>query len=148
VSDGQPVHATRTSRALGAVAVAVLVAGGALLYIGTRGHGQRQFVEHFGTPTTIPGGGFAVGRMHITGGPRPDDDQQLQGVIFVYRDGDRSLVMQAGVDVTGSFRINLPVGTYQLVAHPDLTGIAPFRSQGFRIEAGRTTAVDLVDIAT
>lgn len=131
--------------------VAFVVAGGALAYVGTRGHSQPKFFEHFGTPTTIPGGGFAVGRMHITGGPpqrngRPHD-QQLQGMIFVYHDGNPTLVTQTGVDVTGSFRLNLPVGTYRLVAHPGLTGIAPFRSQGFRIEAGHTTAVDLVDIA-
>lgn len=130
------------------IAVAFVVAGGALVYVGTRSHGRPEFVEHFGTATTIPGGGFAVGRMHVTGGPGPGPDQQLQGEIFVYRDGDPRLVMQAGVDVTGSFRINLPVGVYELVAHPEPPGIAPFRSQGFRIEAGRTTKVDLVDIAT
>jgi hypothetical protein len=90
--------------------------------------------------------------MHLTGDPkRPNGeipDQQLQGAVFAYRLGDSTPVMHAGVDVAGSFRINLRVGNYQLVAHPDLTGLAPFRSRAFSIEAGHTTAVDLVDIAT
>lgn len=142
---------TRRARALGAVAVLLTLAGGALTYVGTQRHNKRPVVEHLGTSTTIPGGGFAVGRMHITGGPpqrngRPHD-QQLQGMIFVYHDGNPTLVTQTGVDVTGSFRVNLPVGTYEFVAHPSLTGIAPFRT-GASIEAGHTTVVDLVDVAT
>jgi hypothetical protein len=137
-------------RGLVVLAVAVVLAGGALAYFGTRGHKAAQRKEHLPTSSTITTG-FAVGRMHISGGPKmlngKEPDSPVAGEVEVHHPGDPAIVASAGVDVTGSFRIPLPPGTYRLVARPTLM-ISPFQTNNFTIRAGQNTAVDLVAIAT
>ena len=152
-------------RVLIVFAVALVAAGGSLLYVGTRDAGHRQ-VEHLPRlPTTtatvlLPEGtwtfgtgpaGVAVGRMHISGGPRlrngAEPDSPVAGAVEVHHPGDPKVLLSVGVDTTGSFRIELPPGTYRLVARPTLR-ISPFQTHDFTIDAGHTTPVDLVAIAT
>jgi hypothetical protein len=143
---------TRTARVLGVVAIALVVVGGALAYSGSRSHRRSRFEAHLPTASTIAEGGVVVGRMHISGGPRARNgampDEPLPGVVEVHHPRDPVVLLRVGVGVTGSFRIDLPIGDYQLVGRPANTGIDAFRSQDFRIDAAHTTAVDLVDVAT
>jgi len=52
------------------------------------------------------------------------------------------------VGKTGRFRIGLPPGRYQLLGRPENRGIMPVTSEPFRIDAGRTVAIDLTEYAT
>jgi hypothetical protein len=138
-------------RVLVAVAVIVVVlAGGALAYFGTRDHKTARFEDHLPTRSTIANG-LAVGRMHISGGPRMRNgkmpDSPVEGTVEVHHPGDPAVVASVGVDATGGFRIALPPGTYRLVARPALK-ISPFQTNNFAIRSGQTTPVDLVAIAT
>jgi hypothetical protein len=138
-------------RALIVLAVAVVVAGGALAYFGTREDKAVRPDEHLPTIPTIAGDGFAVGRMHVSGGPvrrkGETPDSPVEGAVEVHHPGDAAVVARVGVDITGAFRIALAPGNYRLVARPT-NPISPFLSSGFSIRAGKTTAVDLVAIAT
>jgi hypothetical protein len=137
-------------RVLVAVAVVVVLAGGALAYFGTRDHKTARSEEHFPTSSTIATG-FAVGRMHISGGPVRRNghtaDSPVEGTVEVHHPGAPAIVARVGVDVTGGFRIALPPGTYRLVARPTLK-ISPFQTNDFTIRSGQTTPVDLVASAT
>jgi hypothetical protein len=134
---------------LGAVTLAAVVAGAGLVYLGTGDNGRPKFEQHLPKVTsTVPNGGIAVGRMHIRGGPLlrngQTPDEQLQGEVFIYRDDDSRLIKDAGVDVSGSFRVTLPPGPYKFVAHPANTGIDSFEARA-TIRSGMTTIVDLVE---
>jgi len=89
--------------------------------------------------------------MHISGGPArrngAEPDSAVAGAIEVHHPGDSKILTRVQVDATGSFRIELPPGTYRLVARPTLM-ISPFQTHDFTIDAGHTTPVDLVAIAT
>lgn len=143
---------TRTARVLAVAAITLIGGGGALIYVGSRSHGQPPFEKHLPTRSTTSDAGFAVGRMHITGGPRPPSgkvhDRPLPGAVEVHRAGDPIHLVTMPIGTTGQFRIELAAGTYQLVGLPANSGIDSFRSQVFTIIAGRTTPVDLVDVAT
>ncbi len=96
--------------------------------------------------------GFAAGRMHITGGlPHRNGqtpDEPLAGIVEVHHPGDPTVLTRVTVDRTGTFRIDLPAGNYELVGRPDNTGIMSMHSREFAIDGGRTASVDLVDIAS
>jgi hypothetical protein len=137
------------ARRLGAVATAAVVVGAGLIYLGTHDHGSPKVEEHLIKVTsTVPDVGFAVGRMHIRGGPvlrnGQTPDEQLQGDVFIYHDDDPSLFEDTGVDVTGSFRVNLPPGANRFVAHPANPEIDSFQTHA-TIRSGTTTVVDLVE---
>jgi hypothetical protein len=97
-------------------------------------------------PTTAPGG-VAVGIFRIMGGPpRPGHgplDQRVPGLVVALHPGDSEPIATVNVGKTGRFRIALPPGRYQLLGRPENRGIDPLTSKAFRIEVGRTTAVDL-----
>ena len=154
-------------RVLLVLAVAAIAVSGTLIYLGARGHGTPTFEGHLtdlGTnPTTsvlLPEGtwtfgsgpaGFAVGGMYITGGPkRPKGampDNPLAGTVEVHHPGDSTVLEKVPVDATGRYRIDLPVGDYQLIGHAPSVG-EKIDSQGFTIRVGATTSVDLVALAT
>jgi hypothetical protein len=133
------------------LAVVVVAAGVTLVYVGTRDHKIAQFEEHLPSIPSLAGDGFAVGRMHVSGGPvRPNGetpDSPVAGEVAVRHPGNPTIVATVVVDVTGSFRIALPPGDYELVARPT-NPISPFNSDPFSIQAGRTIEVDLAAIAT
>jgi hypothetical protein len=140
-------------RALLIVAVVVIAAGGSLVYFGTRdghSHGQAEHLPRLPTTTSGPVG-FAVGRMHVAGGPTRRNgtagDTAIAGTIAVHRAGDATVLEKITVGPTGRFRIDLPVGVYQLVGRSSNFG-DEIDSQSFTIRSGRTTSVDLVVIAT
>jgi hypothetical protein len=138
-------------RALLAVAALLVFGGGALAYFGTRDHKTARFEEHLPTIPSLAGDGFAVGRMHVSGGPvrrnGETPDSPVAGEVAVRHPGNPTIVATVAVDVTGSFRIALPPGNYELVARPT-NPISPFQTNNFSIRAGQTTSVDLVAIAT
>jgi len=159
-------------RALLVLAVVTTAVGGTLIYFGTRSLSKSGFERHLvdlgtsGRPTTstsvlLPEGtwtfgsgpaGFAVGRMHITGGPPRRNgmlgDSPIPGTIEVlHRDGEARVLEKVTVGATGRFRLDLPAGNYRLVGRSPNVG-EEIDSQGFTINVGRTTAVDLVVQAT
>jgi hypothetical protein len=142
---------TGMRRGLVVLAIAVVAIGGALAYVGTRDHKTAQRKEHLPGAPSLAGDGFAVGRMHVSGGPvrlnGETPDSPVAGEVAVRHPRNPTIVATVGVDVTGSFRIALPPGNYELVARPT-NPISPFNSDPFSIQAGRTTEVDLVAIAT
>jgi anti-sigma factor RsiW len=103
-------------------------------------------------PTTVSTAGVATGRMFITGGPpiygSPAHNSPLPGVVEVRRPFRATVLARVTVGKSGAFRIALPAGKYQLVGHPANAGIGSFSSREFSVIVGRTTAVDLVDLAT
>jgi hypothetical protein len=156
-------------RALLVLTAVVLALGGTLVYFGTRGAARPKFEEHLvdrGTNSTsttsvlLPEGtwtfgtgpaGFAVGRMHITGGPaRPNGampDSPIAGVVEIHHAGDNAVLERVTVGNSGRFRIDLPAGDYELIGHaPNIGG--EIDSAEFTISVGRTTPVDLVVSAT
>jgi hypothetical protein len=154
-------------RALLVAAVAVVAAGASLIYIGTRAksHSQVEHLPRFSTTTAssvpLPEGtwtfgsgpaGFAVGRMHIKGGPRRPDgttgDSPIAGTIAVHHAGDATVLEKVTVGPTGQFRIDLPGGDYQLTGRSPNVGNEEIDSRRFTISTGQTTPVDLVVIAT
>ena len=152
-------------RALVVLAVAAVAAGGALIAFGMRDHTPPKFEAHLPrlpiTTSTVllPEGtwtfgsgpaGFAVGRMHITGGPKTRrgamPDNPLAGVVEVHSPGDATVLGRISVGATGTFRIDLPVGNYQLIGRANVD--EEIDSHAFSIRAGQATAIDLVVIAT
>lgn len=98
------------------------------------------------------GAGFAVGEMHITGGPPPRNakqhDQPLPGIVEVHHPGEIRVLTRVTVGGSGRFNIDLPVGNYVLVGRPANRGIMSMKSAIFAIEVGRTSHVDLLELAT
>ena len=152
-------------RALLVLAVVVLGVGASLTYFGTRSDNHREVerLPHLPTTTSsvlLPEGtwtfgsgpaGFVVGRMHITGGPEKPNgampDSPLPGVVEVHHRGNGTVLERVNVDAAGRFDIDLPVGNYQLIGRSPNVG-EEVGSQGFMIQVGKTTHVDLVVRAT
>jgi hypothetical protein len=118
------------------------------LVMGCSGH---ERVSPDPTTNTKPKG-VAVGVMRITGGPpergHGPRDQRLPGLVVALHPGGSRAIASVNVGETGRFRIALPPGRYQLLGRPGNSGIMPVTSEPFRIEAGRTVAVDLTEHAT
>ena len=75
-------------------------------------------------------------------------DQRLPGLVVALHPGESQAVASVNVGKTGRFRIALPPGRYQLLGRPENRGIMPVTSEPFRIDAGRTVAIDLTEYAT
>jgi hypothetical protein len=74
-------------------------------------------------------------------------DSPLPGVVEVHHPGDAAVLERVNVDHQGRFRIDLPVGNYQLVGR-SLNVTGPIDSQSFAIRTRQTTPTDLVVQAT
>jgi hypothetical protein len=136
---------TRKTRMVLGFAVALVVVGGVLIYVGTRGHGRSGFEEH-------PPGGFAVGKLHVVGGPKQRNgsmlDGPLPGTVTAHHSGNPGPSYEAPIGADGLFRMQLPPGDYVLGARPTNVGIEAPDSQVVTIRDRQTAHVDFVILVT
>jgi len=143
---------TRTTRIFVGVTVALVVTGGVVLYVGTRGQPKLGFEEHLPRRGPVPAG-FAAGRLHVLGGPRHPGsapvtpDSPMSGTVEVHRQGGPVPLFDAPIGANGLFRIQLPPGNYRLVPRPT-TGAKPPDSQDVTVRDGQTVHVDFVIVAS
>ena len=140
----------RRARILTMSAVALVVAGSTLVYVGTRGHSQAPFERHLSNRSSS--GGYAVGELHVVGGPARQHsvmpDSPLPGTIEAYHPGDPVDLYHLPIGANGRFRMQLAPGDYELVARPTNANIDPPNSQVVTIREGQTVHVDFVIQAT